>query len=115
MTQDSSDEDDEQYSPFGGPGGVSMAMGTVEDPLKEDLARPEFEGLWNKQHKAIQGRINILQHNMFAGPWIFIWEGVGGCKRFCAHAHHKREVPYGRSPAALRFLLQIWMLSEPYF
>ena len=62
MTQDSSDEDGEEYSPFGGPGGVSMAMGTVEDPLREDLAKPEFEGLWNKQHKAykVKWTLNVI-------------------------------------------------------
>ncbi|XP_041480750.1 cilia- and flagella-associated protein 74-like [Lytechinus variegatus] len=51
MLQDSSDEEGEDFL-FGGSSGVAMAMGTVEDPIKEDLAKPEFEGLWNKQHKA---------------------------------------------------------------
>ncbi|XP_071479048.1 cilia- and flagella-associated protein 74-like, partial [Diadema antillarum] len=52
MTQDSSDEENEEGFTLGNQSGIVMTMGTVEDPLKEDLAKPEFEGLWNKQHKA---------------------------------------------------------------
>ncbi|XP_030843009.1 cilia- and flagella-associated protein 74 [Strongylocentrotus purpuratus] len=66
MTLDSSDEEEEDFL-YGGSSGVTMAMGTVEDPIKEDLAKPEFEGLWNKQHKAYkipkdEGQIYTLNY-----------------------------------------------------
>ena len=68
MTQDSSDEEEEDFL-YGGSTGVTIAMGTVEDPIKEDLAKPEFEGLWNKQHKAYKVRVKWI---FMSYTWIWM-------------------------------------------